>query len=156
MKKDWIFICIIALVAGAVAWSFDKYSQYVADSICSDDSCIVYSVKYDDVSNMIRLSTPTSGGTVRSPIRIEGVARGGWFFEASFPVFVVNWDGLIIGEGIATAEGEWMTNDFVKFKANISYTSPTYSNRGALILKKDNPSGDPKFDMALEIPITLE
>ena len=78
-----------------------------------------------------------------------------WFFEASFPVVLTNWDGLIIAEGIATAQGEWMTTEFVPFEATLKFIvdKNAYSNRGFLILRKDNPSGLPEHDDALEIPI---
>lgn len=107
---------------------------------------------------MIVVDTPTPNQTVSSPITVSGKARGNWFFEASFPIVVTNWDGLIIGEGIATAQGDWMTTEFVPFTAMISYTLPegTPYNRGTLILKKDNPSGLPEHDDAREIPVVLQ
>lgn len=108
--------------------------------------------------DMIIIDSPTPGQTVSSPITVTGKARGNWFFEASFPIGVTNWDGLIIGQGIATAQGDWMTTEFVPFTATITYTLPegTPYNRGTLILKKDNPSGLPENDDAREIPIILE
>ncbi len=108
--------------------------------------------------NLIRVTTPTPQSTVSSPITIEGTARGTWFFEGSFPVSIVNWDGLIVGEGTATAEGEWMTEDFVPFTASITYTidPQTPYNRGAVILKKDNPSGLPVHDDAIEVPVFFQ
>lgn len=108
-------------------------------------------------ADLIRLDAPQPNETVSSPFVVKGEARGNWFFEADFPVFVTNWDGLIIGQGIATAQGEWMTTDFVPFIATISYTldKDSYSNRGTLILQKDNPSDLPEHDDALEIPIML-
>ncbi len=90
---------------------------------------------------------------------LEGKARGYWFFEGSFPVVLTNWDGLIIAEGFATAEGEWMTEDFVPFKGELTYTSPykagdpDFMKRGSLILKKDNPSGLPENDDAFELTV---
>lgn len=107
------------------------------------------------IKNLMLVSIPTPNQTVMSPVTIQGIARGSWFFEGSFPVSIVNWDGLIIGEGVATAEDEWMTEDFVPFTADITYTiSPdTPYDRGAIILRKDNPSGLPEHDNALEIPI---
>src|SRR5690606_7013544 len=36
--------------------------------------------------DLIRVSTPAAGGTVTSPIRVTGEARGTWYFEGSFPV----------------------------------------------------------------------
>lgn len=115
----------------------------------------------DSKADLIVLDQPEAGSAVDSPLTISGKARGYWFFEASFPVMIVNWDGLIIGSGIATAEGDWMTEEFVPFTATINFSSsytdesPDFMRRGALILKKDNPSGLPENDDALEIPINF-
>lgn len=108
-------------------------------------------------SDLIRVTAPTPQSTITSPVTITGMARGTWFFEASFPISIVNWDGLIIGEGVATAQSEWMTEDFVPFSASIAYTldPQTPYNRGAIILRKDNPSGLPENDDAIEIPVLL-
>lgn len=106
----------------------------------------------------ITVTSPNPGEAVTSPLTIEGSARGFWFFEATFPVVLTNWDGLIIAEGFATAEGEWMTEDFVPFSAELTFTTPenTPSNRGTLILQKANPSGLPENDDAIEIPIVFQ
>lgn len=107
--------------------------------------------------DLIHLESPRPGDVVTSPLTVKGEARGYWFFEASFPVSVVNWDGLIIGQGIATANGDWMTEEFVPFTAEITFDKPDlYPERGALILRKDNPSGLPEHDDALEVPIKFE
>lgn len=109
-------------------------------------------------SNLIRVDFPRPNQAIRSPLVIQGSARGSWFFEASFPVVLVDWDGRIVAQGIATAKGDWMTPDFVPFESTLAFTVPqdAYSNRGALILRKDNPSGLPEHDDALEIPIIFE
>jgi hypothetical protein len=71
----------------------------------------------------------------------------------------VNWDGLIIAEGIITADGEWMTTEFVPFTGSLGFTSPykdgdpDFMKRGAIIFQKDNPSGLPENDDTLEIPV---
>lgn len=114
------------------------------------------SAKLDQNKNnrvAIKLYNPSRLDSIVSPFEIEGEARGNWFFEASFPVILVNWDGLIIAQGIAQAEGDWMTEEFVPFKARLEFDKPEYKNNGALILKKDNPSGLPEYDDALEVPI---
>ena len=110
------------------------------------------------VDDLIVIDSPKANETVHSPIMVTGRARGGWYFEATFPIVVVDWDGRIIGEGYATAEGDWMTNDFVPFTATVTYTLPpdTPYKRGALILQKSNPSGLPEHDDAREIPILFE
>ena len=106
-------------------------------------------------TDLIRINTPRPNQTISSPLTITGEARGNWYFEASFPVVLTDWDGLIIAQGIATAKSNWMTTDFVPFKATLTFTvdKNVYSNRGSLILKKDNPSGLPEHDDALEIPV---
>lgn len=103
--------------------------------------------------DLIVLDTIHAGSYISSPVTIAGRARGSWFFEASFPISIVNWDGLIIGQGIAQAKSDWMTEEFVPFEATISFDKATYKNNGSIILQKDNPSGLPENDDALEIPI---
>ncbi len=109
-------------------------------------------------ANLIRVQTPIPNQTISSPLIIKGEARGSWFFEASFPVVLTDWDGKIIAQGIAQAKSDWMTNDFVPFTASLNFTADknAYSKRGSLILRKDNPSGLPENDNALEIPIVFE
>ena len=102
----------------------------------------------------IILDYPKAGQKITSPIQISGSARGSWFFEGDFPVVLTNWDGLIIAETFATAQGEWMTEDFVPFTATIEFESnDSISSRGSLILMKDNPSGLPENDDVLEVNI---
>ncbi len=107
-------------------------------------------------NEMIWLQEPLDGETVSSPLVVRGQARGGWFFEANFPVILTDWDGLIIAEGFATAEGEWMTEEFVPFSAEITFVRPEYGDRGSLILQKANPSGLSEHDDALEIVVRFE
>lgn len=122
----------------------------------SDDREIAYS---GENAELVQVSNPTVGKTVSGGvINIKGMAPGFWYFEAVAPVVVVNWNGLIIGEGYITAEGEWMTSELVPFSGDVEYTfdSNTPYNRGWLILKRDNPSGLPENDASLEIPIFFE
>jgi hypothetical protein len=103
--------------------------------------------------HLIRLTSPRPGQVIASPLTVEGEARGVWFFEAVFPILLTDWDGLIIAEGFAKAQGEWMSEDFVPFRGVIEFEKPDYKNSGTLILKKDNPSGLPEHDDALEVPV---
>ncbi|KKT21312.1 MAG: hypothetical protein UW04_C0006G0015 [Parcubacteria group bacterium GW2011_GWB1_43_8] len=108
-------------------------------------------------ADIIRIHSPHPNQIISSPLIITGEARGYWFFEASFPLFLTDWNGLIIAQGIATAKSEWMTTEFVPFEASLTFTAGknAYNNKGTLILRKDNPSGLPEHDDALEIPVTL-
>jgi len=107
-----------------------------------------------DKSDLIRLSAPRPGATVTSPLTITGEARGNWYFEASFPVHITDANGNELGVVPAQAEGEWMTTEFVPFKARLVFSEPT-TETGFLILKKDNPSGLPEHDDELKIPISF-
>ena len=89
-----------------------------------------------------------------SKVQIQGKARGYWYFEASFPVEIKDATGNIIASGIATAQSEWMTEEFVPFSANIDLATP-YSGPATIILKKDNPSGEADKDASLSYPATL-
>jgi len=108
-------------------------------------------------SDLIRVNSPKPNQVVQSPLLVTGVARGNWFFEASFPVVLAGEDGKIIAQGIATAKGEWMTTEFVPFEATLIFTADknAYGNKATLILKKDNPSGLPEYDNELMVPVVL-
>ncbi|MDO8492224.1 MAG: Gmad2 immunoglobulin-like domain-containing protein [bacterium] len=123
--------------------------------------------------DLINVSSPLPGAVINSPMKVIGSARGNWYFEASFPVVLTDWDGRIIAQSIATAKGDptradgasptsngagWMTTEFVPFEATLIFTADkdAYSNKGTLILKKDNPSGLPQNDDAMEIPVFFE
>ncbi len=111
-------------------------------------------------SERVRVTSPLPNTFVTSPLTVTGEAAG-WYFEGSFPVTLVNWDGLIIAEGVATAQGDWMTSEFVPFVATLTFTSPykdgdqDFMKRGAIILKKDNPSGLPENDESKEISVSF-
>ena len=102
--------------------------------------------------NLIRITLPRPGDVVKSPLEITGEARGNWYFEASFPIELSDANGNILASHYATAQGEWMTENFVPFKSIIEFRSPTTAT-GTLSLRKDNPSGLPEHDDALMLPV---
>lgn len=110
--------------------------------------------------DLIVLDSPRPLEKVSSPLIISGKARGNWFFEASFPVLLVDEQNNEVGRGIAQAGGEWMTTNFVPFSATLTFVSKPEglhkgTRKGTLILKKDNPSGDPVRDDALVVPVSF-
>ncbi|MDO8489895.1 MAG: Gmad2 immunoglobulin-like domain-containing protein [bacterium] len=108
-------------------------------------------------TDLIRVDTPRPNAIVSSPFTIRGEARGSWFFEATFPVELIDSDGLTIAQGIATAKKDWMTSEFVPFEATLTFAvnKNKDSSKGVLILRKDNPSGLAEHDDALEVPVTF-
>ena len=104
-------------------------------------------------ADKIRVVVPQPGMTVTSPLISMGDARGTWYFEASFPVELRDADGNVIAGHYATAEGEWMTEDFVPFTSTLEFPPQPPGAVGVLVLKKDNPSGLPEHDDELRIPV---
>jgi len=106
----------------------------------------------NELSGLTVVDSPRPNDSVKSPLTITGKARGNWYFEASFPVKIFDANSKELGTGIATAGGEWMTEDFVPFSATVEFSAPTTST-GTLILKKDNPSDLPENNNQLIIPV---
>ncbi|MDD3285553.1 MAG: Gmad2 immunoglobulin-like domain-containing protein [Patescibacteria group bacterium] len=140
-----------AALSGAVMESYPRQCRYGEQNFTENIGNEL------EQSDNIILDYPRPNQNISSPLTVKGRARGSWFFEASFPIVLTDWDGKIIAQGIAQAQGDWMTSDFVPFEATLSFTADksAYSNRGSLILKKDNPSGLASLDAALEIPVMI-
>lgn len=97
----------------------------------------------------------TFGATIKSPQPITGTARGNWFFEAVFPIILEDANGVEIARGIAEAQGDWMTEEYVPFKALLTFTVPQ-TDTGILVFEKDNPSGLPEYDKNYKIAVVFE
>ncbi|MDO8668245.1 MAG: GerMN domain-containing protein [bacterium] len=97
---------------------------------------------------------PQPNQTVKSPLTVIGQARGSWFFEASFPIELVDDQGRVLGQSYAQAQSDWMTENFVPFIGEISYQIEA-TTTGKLILKNDNPSGLPQYDKKREISVLI-
>lgn len=113
-------------------------------------------------SDLIRVELPSPDAVTGKEFSVIGEARGFWFFEASFPVQVLDKDGKVLATAIAeaqpdpvTGEINWMTENFVPFKADLKVPE-SYIGRATLILKKDNPSGLPENDASISFPINIE
>lgn len=105
--------------------------------------------------DLIRVDNPRPNQAIQSPILIKGEARGYWFFEASFPIKLINENGEVIIQHYAQAEDDWMTEDFVPFEAELNFEVAN-TRKGTLILEKSNPSDLPENYNELRIPVILE
>ncbi len=106
-------------------------------------------------SDDIVVQLPFPGAVTGKGFSVLGQARGTWYFEASFPVQLLDTNGKILVTAIAHAQGDWMTTDFVPFVAEIAVPE-SYIGPAVLLLKKDNPSGIPENDASIAFPITVE
>lgn len=106
-------------------------------------------------NDLISVSAPTPGALVTSPLTVTGRARGYWYFEASFPVKLLDQDGSVLAIAPAQAQGDWMTEEFVPFSVTLTYPTPQ-GQYGTLVLMKDNPSGEPQFDDEIRFPVVFD
>lgn len=148
MKK--IFLAGLILIAVVVV-AFSV--RLIWGSPVKTESLMATSYFYRD---LIRIDSPAQNPKtgISSPIKVSGVARGNWYFEASFPVQVLDEDGTILGSGIAQAREDWMTTDFVSFSGEINFNKPK-GRTGTVVFKKDNPSGLPENEDSVSIPINF-
>lgn len=107
-------------------------------------------------SDLIQVELPFPNAVVGKEFSAIGKARGTWYFEASFPVRVLDKDGTQIAVGLAApVNGEWMTTEFVDFKADL-VVPDSYIGPATLVLEKDNPSGEADKDASVSFPFTIE
>lgn len=112
--------------------------------------------KSDDKNVLMKVHVPSPNQVIESPLIVKGEARGSWYFEATFPVVLVNWDGVIIAESHAQAEGKWMTEEFVPFEATLEFETPIYGENGTLMLQRSNPSGLLEHEEAFEVSVKFK
>lgn len=173
MKK--LILVLIIFIGGFGIWTL--YNREIAAPIPAEPEPVNIGIPadiqahIDSKSDLIKVESPLPMSTITSTLTLKGEARGQWYFEGSFPITLTNWDGLIIAESYATfvhdpedPESTWMTTEFVPFEGTITFENPSFadveadhfSKRGFLIFRKDNPSGLPENDDALEIPVYFE
>lgn len=160
MKKILIFVGIMGL-AGLLLYVYINYWPISEDEDNTNQEEEPQEIVYKD---LIKVSSPKEMELVSSPLIVKGEARGNWYFEATFPVTLTDWDGRIIAETYATAQSDWMTENYVPFEVSVEFESPVFpsvdashfSRRGALILQKSNASGLPEHDDAVEITVWFE
>jgi len=110
------------------------------------------SLKNDSTTDFIKVKLPRQNALINSPLKISGEARGYWFFEGDFPIILKTETNEIIAKGTASARGDWMTEDFVPFIAELRFDTPNASE-GILVFEMDNPSGLAENDMSKEVTV---
>ncbi|MDD5711067.1 MAG: GerMN domain-containing protein [Candidatus Colwellbacteria bacterium] len=149
MNKILLAVAIFAIIIGGYLFFFAELT--IAPEI-SDQSEMTASYIPESSKEMIIVSSPAPGDIITSPLAIQGEARGYWFFEASFPVRLLDDNGAVLAQGIAETPLNWMTEDFVSFRVNLQFDKPA-TEKGMLVLEKNNPSDMPENDGAVLIPV---
>ena len=148
MKRVIIGLILLSLTVAVIlaVWLAGRSEQLAVGR----DSQLPTNGLLDD--SPVVLDSPLAESIINSPVAISGRARGRWFFEASFPVKIVDANNQVLGLAPAQAQGDWMTDDFVPFRATIDFSQPTTST-GFIILLKDNPSGLSEHDAEIKMPV---
>ena len=118
----------------------------------SENSTINEPVETSSIEGKISVDTPLMNSKITSPLLVNGEAVGSWFFEASFPIRLLDEEGNELAISPATTSEDWMTTDMVPFEAELNFV-PGTATSGKLVLEKDNPSGEPDKAEKLEIPV---
>lgn len=129
-----------------------KFALYDATTTSATLIVTKNSVHTETKDKMLHVVAPQPNQIITSPLAVTGEARGPWYFEASFPVKLLDANGNLLAETHAQAQGEWMTEDFVPFTATLKFRKPVTST-GTLVFTKDNPSGEPQHDDLRRIPV---
>lgn len=145
MKYLLIIIAIILIGVGVFFGMKKDTTPVVVPPV------VVEEVQYKD---LVHVNAPLPGAKVASPLTITGRARGNWYFEASFPVRLLDGNGVELAIKPAQAIGDWMTAEYVPFSVTLTFAQPMTAT-GTLILQKDNPSGLPEHDDSVSIPVTF-
>jgi hypothetical protein len=156
MKCIISWFLIIALILWVI-WFFwsERVHAPVISGIPTQDSELKGKLSADmaaDPAQMVELTSPLPSQFV-TPITLTGRARGPWYFEASFPVELRDSSNTLIVTAVAQAQSDWMTENWVPFTVTLSFPAQPIGSTGTLVLKKDNPSGEPLNDASLVIPV---
>lgn len=177
MRRLLIVVAIILVLVGAV-FAYRQYRKHVQVSkINSFNECAAAGFPIlesyppqcktpdnrsftQDIGNVLEyrdeiiVENPRPNQKITSPLEVKGRARGSWYFEANFSAELFDTNDKSLGTAIITAEGDWMTEDFVPFTGELSFNTPA-TEKGKLIIRNANPSDLPENSKTLIIPVAF-
>lgn len=161
--KNYLFLMFVLLIIGvgcqktkpvdlsdgqnSVTTTGTSYDQYLNHEV---PTSTILEVGNGEV---LQIYTPLSGQAVLSPLKVYGLAPAPWFFEASFPIKIVDDNGKVLAQAPTQAQGEWMKPGLIPFVAYLNFESPLDIKIGKLIFSADNPSGLPEYDRSVSMPV---
>lgn len=158
--KKFLFFFLGLILGMVIIWGITfviqnrpEVEEKGIDSVKTDEPEKEDEAKKTSTANKnVTVTKPLANAEISSPLIVEGSARGTWFFEAVSFVKVVDEKGTELGSGNIQAVGDWMTENFVPFKGQISFDK-TLSKTGFLIFEKSNPSGLKENAEEFKLPI---
>ena len=159
MKKSWILggLLIVIIIAGLIVFTVfpgvsNAPTTHGPGATGTTTPNPTPAASPSSLADLIEVDQPFPNTKVASPLTITGKARGTWYFEATAPVELKDSSGTVVAHGTIRATGNWMTTDYVPFTGALTFTAPS-THTGTMVLKNDNPSGDPKKQKELDIPV---
>jgi len=143
-------LALVLLLAGCTPQSPPAETKTSSDTIATTTPAMP--APPDSLHPDVRLTSPRPGDLVTSPLVVRGEARR-WYFEGSFPFSLYDGDGNALAHKYVTAQGDWMTTEFVPFEGSVEFTPPATGGLGLLVLRKDNPSDQRELDDSLVVSV---
>lgn len=106
----------------------------------------------------IIIDQPKPEESFSNPFAVTGKARGKWYFESSFPLKIVDEQAKVLGTGVAIAQSDALTENYVPFIGFMEFSSeekPASGTKAFLIFTNDNPSGLPENEISTTVPIII-
>jgi hypothetical protein len=151
MKPGYLIAFIVLIMVAGGGWYYVYSHKPASAGINPSASLYAYVNASGDT---VLVDSPRPGAVVGKSFSVMGRARGSWFFEASFPVEVLDQSGNVVASAPATTTAPWMTNDLIPFRANLMVPA-SYIGPATILLKKDNPSGQSENDASVSYPVTV-
>lgn len=156
MKKKTLFMLVLVTI---IVVSFGVYMNHTSAPVIYKSSPTVplseALISEKGIANAIVLENLKKGDLLSSPFTLKGKAKG-WYFEGSFPIEIKNNKGVSVFKGIAEAQGNWMSGEYVPFETKINFSLQVPGSLGSIILKKDNPSGLLENEDSVTLPIVFK
>lgn len=150
-----LFIVLLVLIAGGFSYFlFSKDSPVDIPDADNDNNPPASQM----IDGMITVESPIQGSSIDPSMEtiLSGKAVGNWFFEATAPIGVYNLDGKLLANTYITAQGEWMTTNFVNFTGKISPFLTNGAVSGYIQFSNSNPSDNEGFNRNLKIMVTFK
>ncbi|GBD34310.1 hypothetical protein HRbin35_00020 [bacterium HR35] len=134
-----IFVLLIILI---IYNKKNNFSQDILQNISQNSSDIF-------------IFSPKENQKIKSPLLIQGKAKGNWFFEAEFTSELYDSENNLLGKAILRAKSDWMTEDFVPFEGKLNFKQPK-TKTGKLLFLSANPSGIAEHQKVYSVPVKFE
>lgn len=162
----WIFIIIgIILTSGYFYFINKNQNQLIScpldAKICPDGSAVgrigakcEFALCPGEQEGIL-VSTPKINEQIQSPLKIQGQAKGFWYFEAQFKAELYDSQNNLLGQAILNAQTDWTSENFVPFSGELIFQQPTTPN-GILRFLSDNPSGLSQNQKIFELSVQFK